>query len=374
LTLLARLRKNPTLNSPYSSPLSGGEPTPPIPAYTLFDSGSVTLATLFGSAIGGTILMAVNYRRLGKGSNAAVALAIGLAVTGLAIVCGNLTSIPQGVSVGLAIGLVVAMRSSAQAIQGPIVQQHVRQGGKLGSRWAAFGIGVAGLVAIMAGIFLVVLVQQVVSTSNSQVTIGTKDVVGYSGSTTKEDAQVLGEKLKTIGYFSDKGVIVLLSKDKGDTVVSFVVKEGAWNQPEMITAFEEIGRQIAPSVGGFPIKVRLIDSQRETKKELTAGKAIIGTKDEIYYFGSATGADAKALGQELKTAGFLGDRGVTVLLSKGDGAVISFIVREGFWENPENVAGFEKLARQAASSVGGLPIKLRLLNSALETKKEVTVQ
>ncbi len=368
--------KNPPVGNPYSSSLPEGEPEqvspPPIPAYTLFDSGSVTLATFFGSPIAGTILMAVNYRRLGKEINAAVAFLTGLAVTILAILCGNL--IPPSASGALAIGLLVAMRSSAQALQGPAVQQHVSQGGKLGSRWAAFGIGVAVLVAIAAVIFVAVVGLQVASISSSKVTIGTNDVVYYSGSATKEDAQVLGEKLKNIGYFTDKGVNVLLSKDKGDTVVSFVVKEGAWNQPEMISAFEEIGRQIAPSIGGFPIKVRLVDSQRETKKELTAGKVIIGTKDEIYYFGSATEADAQALGQALKTAGFLGDRGVSVLLSKGDGTVISFIVREAFWEKPETVAGFEKLARQAAASVGGLPIKLRLLNSALETKKEMLVQ
>jgi hypothetical protein len=120
--------------------------------------------------------------------------------------------------------------------------------------------------------------------------------------------------------------------------------------------------------------VRLVDSSRETKKEVIAGKAVIGTKDEIYYFGAATEAEAKALGQALKTAGYLEDSGVTILLSKGYGTVISFVVRAGAWEQPATVAAYEKFTRQAASSVGGLPIKLRLINSALETKKEMTLQ
>jgi hypothetical protein len=49
-------------------------------------------------------------------------------------------------------------------------------------------------------------------------------------------------------------------------------------------------------------------------------------------------------------------------------------VKEGFWEKPENVASFERLTRQVASSSGGLPIKLRLLNSTLESKKETMVR
>ena len=376
MTLLARLCKNPRVGDPYSSQLPGDETAPesqaPVPAYTLFDSASVALATLFGSPIAGAILLAVNYRRLGNEINAAVAFLAGLAVTIIAIVSGNF--IPSTFTGGLAIVLVVAMRSAAQALQGPAVQQHTSQGGRLASRWAAFGIGVGVLVAIAAGVFVIVFGFQIASLSGSKVTIGTKDVVEYSGSATKEDGQVLGEKLKQIGYLSDKGVTVMLSKDKGETVVSFVVREGIWNQPEMISGFEDVGRQIAPSVGGFPIKVLLMDSSRQTKKQMTVGKAIIGTKDEIYYYGSATEADAKALGQALKTAGFLQDRGVSVFLSKGDGTVISFVVKEGYWEKPEAVAIYEKLIREAASSLGWLPVKLRLLNSAVETKKEMTVQ
>jgi hypothetical protein len=226
---------------------------------------------------------------------------------------------------------------------------------------------------IVGGIFGVVMGRQVLS-YGPKVTIGAKDEVYYSGSATENDAKAVGDKLKQMGYFTDRGFTVFLSKDKGDTVVSFVVKEDAWNKPKMIAGFDEIGREIAPSIGGFPIKVRLVDSSRETKKEVTVGKAIIGTKDVIYYFGSAMEADAKALGQALVTAGYLVDRGVTVLLSKGDGTVISFVVREGAWEEPATLAAYEKFTRQVASSVGGLPIKLRLVNPRLEVKKEMTVQ
>jgi len=35
---------------------------------------------------------------------------------------------------------------------------------------------------------------------------------------------------------------------------------------------------------------------------------------------------------------------------------------------------FDKVTRQVAPSVGGLPITLRLVNNSIDTKKEVTVQ
>lgn len=374
MTLRARLCKNPRVSDSYSSPAPEYEqaPQPPAPPYTLFDASSVTIATLLGAPVAGAILMAVNYRRLGKEVNAAVVFLCGLTVTILAMVSGNL--IPATALYSVPIILLVGMRSIAQSLQGPAVKQHVNSGGKLGSRWIAFGLGIGALVVILGGLLILLVIQQVSTISSSKVTIGANDTVYFYGAATKENAQVLGDKLKSIGYFNDKGVTVLLSKGKGGTMVSFAVKEGAWDSPQLVSNFEEIGREIAPAVGGFPIRVRLMNSQRQPKKEMTVGKTVIGTKDEIYYYGSATEEDATALGAVLKTAGFLADRGVAVMLAKGDGTVISFIVREGSWDNPATVVAFEKLARQGGTAVGGLPVKLRLLNSTLEIKKEVTVQ
>jgi hypothetical protein len=245
----------------------------------------------------------------------------------------------------------------------------VSRGANVASNSLALGIGLSLLAMIVAwGL------RQSSQPANAKVIIGTKDEIYYSHAATKEDAQVLGQALKTMGFFNDRGASVLLSKGSGGTVVSFFVNEGAWDRPNSVSNFEEIGRRIATPLGGFPIKVRLMDSARVMRRELAVGKAIIGAKDEIYYFGSATEADAEALGQALKTAGFLEDKGVSVLLTKGDGTAISFVVNENAWERSETVAAFERLARRAATSIGGLPIKLRLLNSEMETKREVAVQ
>jgi hypothetical protein len=207
-----------------------------------------------------------------------------------------------------------------------------------------------------------------------KVTIGTSDEVYYYHAATKEDAQALGQALVRVGFLNDRGTTILLSKGTAGTVVSFVVNEGAWDHPATVYSFEEIGRRIAPVVGGFPIQVRMIDSERALRKELTVGRVAIGAKDEVYYFGSATDAEATALGHALQSAGFLVDQGASVVLSKGDGTGISFVLDEGAWNRPDAIAGFERLVRRVAASVGGLPIRVKLLSPRMEPKKEWTVR
>jgi hypothetical protein len=234
-------------------------------------------------------------------------------------------------------------------------------------RAIAYGVGLALLVTLAAGVY------QTQARKNRKVIFGTKDEVDYTGYATKEDARMLGQAFVTSGFFSDQGVSVLLSKGPSGASVSFVVKESAWNHPDTITSYEVLGRRIAPSIGGFPITVRLLDAAGHIKK-LTIGRVVFGTKDEVYYFGSATEEDARSLGEALKKIGFFADLGASVVVSKGDATAIWFVTNEGFWDRPEAVAGFERAARQAAASVGGLPIEVRLLNAEMETKKVMAIQ
>src|ERR1035438_7528030 len=112
------------MSSSYPIPGPAGEasPPPPIPAYTLFNAESVGLATFLGTPIAGSILMAVNYRRLGKGSKAAAVLVIALLVTALALWLGSL--MPQGASAAIALVLFFGATRAAKALQGAAVEQH----------------------------------------------------------------------------------------------------------------------------------------------------------------------------------------------------------------------------------------------------------
>jgi len=100
----------------------------------------------------------------------------------------------------------------------------------------------------------------------------------------------------------------------------------------------------------------------------------IGTKDQVVYSGTATANDATALGNALKAAGYLQDHGATVLLSKGaGGTVIGFVVADGAWNQATTVSQFEEVARGVASTVGGLPLQMQLLNSTQTVEKSAMV-
>jgi hypothetical protein len=243
--------------------------------------------------------------------------------------------------------------------------------GKSAAKWFAFGIALLLLATVAATLFELARKPK---TSVPKVAIGTKDQVYFSHGATAADALALGQALQNTGFFSDRGASVLVSKGAGGAIVSFVLNDGAWNDPRAVASFEEIGRRIAASIGGFPIRIHLVDASWTEHKSVVVGKAMIGPRDAIYYLGNATEDDAKALGEALRKAGYLADLGVTVVLSKGDGTAIGFVVADGVWDRREAPAAFEQLARRVAASVGGLPVQLRLLNAEMEVKQEAMVR
>jgi len=242
-------------------PMAPGTVLVQAPTYTLFDANAVATATFFGTPVMGCALMALNDHRLGQSSRAMQMLIAGIAVTGAVIYFG--WNLPQAANLPIALALVLGTRLAAQNLQGSAVEQHVQFGGRLGSRWTAFGLGIAFSVLLFAAVFAVVYG----ANQRTGVMIGTKDEVFYSGTATKDEAQALGNALKTIGYFTDKGANVFVAKAKDGTIVSFVVADGTWNNPTMVADFETIVRQEAPTVGGLPITLRLVNTSLAVEKE-----------------------------------------------------------------------------------------------------------
>ena len=348
------------------SPVSVALPTP---AYRLFSVQAVAIAALFGGPLGGSILMAMNYSRLGKKGLAALTFLVGFVVTAVAIFIGY--AIPANGTYPIALGLLILTRFAATRMQGKAIERHVSMGGRLGSKWLAFGLG----VAILCVIFLAIFVPVYMSSAHSKVTIGTKDEVFYTGSATRQDAQALGDALKKGRYFVDRGTSVFLDKGAQGTTISLVVHDGAWDVPGTLAAEEEAMREVADSVGGLPIHVKLMNAAQEVKKEGVVGRASIDGKDEVFYFGKASEAEATALIRALQEEKYFSGRGSSALLSQdADGTVMSFVVSDGFWDDPAHVTAFEVVVRAVAPSVGGLPVKLRLVNTALDDKKDTVVQ
>jgi hypothetical protein len=118
-------------------------------------------------------------------------------------------------------------------VQGKAVEEHTSRGGQLGSRWAAFFVGIATLTVLFGVICAAVYQYQ----NHKMVVVGTKDQVIYSGIATKADAIALGNALESNEYFQDRGVTVLLNKGIGSTTISFGVQDCVWNQAGMLSSF-----------------------------------------------------------------------------------------------------------------------------------------
>jgi hypothetical protein len=100
-----------------------------------------------------------------------------------------------------------------------------------------------------------------------EVRFGGSDGVYYEGSATKAEAQALGRHLESMGFFRGKGANVLLIRHDDGTTLAFVVVGEAWKSPGKVSSFEAIVRDVAPTVGGLPIEMHLVDTQLQLVKD-----------------------------------------------------------------------------------------------------------
>ena len=136
--------------------------TPPRPQYRLFDSRAVGIAAFFCCPLGGAILIAVNYGRLGKAGRAVLAIILGLIGNALGILIKLIWTTAPGSLDRLELDafeilflacMWISVWQAAKQAQGQAVEEHVARGGQLGSTAAAFAVGIGALVglALVAG-------------------------------------------------------------------------------------------------------------------------------------------------------------------------------------------------------------------------------
>lgn len=213
--------------------------------------------------------------------------------------------------------------------------------------------------------------------------VGKDSLVLYDGTATKADAQALVDALTKEGFFTKTGEMVLLHKGAGGTSFSIVTNgdEGSgdklkpWNDPEVLAWAQVVGVRVAPSIGGVPIQVELLSSEGKLEKVLpVVYRDLEIGKDSLWYSGTATEAEAQALGKVLTEGHFFGGHGAQVLLEKSaSGTSVSFVVRDGAWNEQDTVAELVRIAAKAAPEIGGPPIDVYFLNTNLERKKTVVV-
>jgi hypothetical protein len=139
--------------------------------------------------------------------------------------------------------------------------------------------------------------------------------------------------------------------------------------------FEEVGREVADSVGGLPVTVQLMDTHEDVEKTGVVGVVQLTGGDAVYYEGYATLAMGQAVAQKLKEIGFFTGKGANVFVKKHtNGTTLAVVVVDGAWNDPKMVSGFETITKAIAPSIGGLPIDMRMMNTSLVVEKDEKLQ
>ena len=121
----------------------------------LFSPGSVVLATALGTVLAGSLLIAINFRRLGQSEAPWATIALG--VVALAILGLVVSYLPEQVPedpaiVGLGAAQLPAAYLAVTRLQGGQLVSHREAGGRFSSAWIAAGIGF--LVGNLLSLFL----------------------------------------------------------------------------------------------------------------------------------------------------------------------------------------------------------------------------
>ena len=245
-----------------------------------------------------------------------------------------------------------------------------------GGVWKLVRVGVTILAIIVMGIAW--LDRKTKMGTKLQIT--SKESVNYSGTATEQEAQALGQALQTADYFDGQSKRdVLFHKGDDGVSLSFVLKDGKWNDPEIVTNFETFGRQIASAVGGVPFTLLLIDDSLNTVKTLTISTSETYFKhteqESVRYFDGVTEDDARKLGQALQAAGYFDNTAPAEVLLKieNGGFAVSFVVQVGSWDDPQIVAQYEEFGRQIAPALGDKPLVVHMVDRSLQPHWTTTV-
>jgi hypothetical protein len=243
---------------------------PSPPTYRLYSPRQVALVAFLLGPMGGLLLMALNYRRLGKRAAAAGVIVVALLLVAalLAVILATPDSAPVFV---LGVPVFLAVWVAVKVLQGGLYDAHLVRGGESGSTGAALGIGLLGLLLNLGLLFGGAIVYELICGEGlgEKIDYGNGEEVYYTGGVTHEEAARLGRVLQTTGFFNGRGAkSVQASRAGGRLVVSFVVQAWAVGDVKARQAFDFLQRAISEEFGGQPVEVRLCDENLKVLKTL----------------------------------------------------------------------------------------------------------
>ena len=249
------------------------------PRYGFYSPMTAACAALAGGFLGGGLLLASNYRRLGREAAAwAITLLGALGTLGVFILVYNYAEppprlgavyylVPLFLGQQILAGLVVW--GLGRFLQGGIHAKYVGSGGKT----TPFRSVLAPCIAWSA----VILFLQALTTypltwggSGGNVVFENNQRVFFHGDATQAEGEKYGRFLLNVGYFNKLSAIdVVLSRtDDVYTLTFFLALEGReWQDPDVIAYIDEIRREAAQQLfPGKRVEARICDQFNRLKK------------------------------------------------------------------------------------------------------------
>ena len=238
---------------------------PPEVKVKLFSAFSVGLATFLGSMFAGSILMGINYRRLGRPGEGLAMIVGGLLATSFMIGCGAFLLpdvIPSLIYTLVQVGVAISV---FRILQTGLVSSHLRAGGRLASAWWTVPVAFLAVIPILAIAFGIEGVRQL--SYGTRIEIG-RDEVYISGSATEADGRWLADKLREAEWLEGKGAGALLHRSRKQCTGSLFVGNDYISDQETIQFLNDFGKVLADGRLGHPLEMRIVDESNSLREKV----------------------------------------------------------------------------------------------------------
>jgi hypothetical protein len=267
---------------------TAADPTTPVlertveepPQFKLFHPRSVLFATVLGSPLAGSLLLGLNFRRLGRRRAAGAIVAVGCFVL-VGTIAFSVLSGGKAAGPLMAIGLAYVTFHFAKHEQGPAVERHVKNGGRLASPATAAVIGLGVCVAVVAGVFgLVYLVAAVPALDRTigpylnaasgvrEMPVGVHGKIIYDGPWDDEARRAAEVLAKSPFGTVDHDWSVMLSKEDLYMKLRFVFAEERLNDPALDALFGQISGELNGRSPTRWVHVYVGDAQMRREREI----------------------------------------------------------------------------------------------------------
>ena len=258
----------PETPNPYSAPAheADDEEVVASPGVALFTPKQVGVASFFGSAMAGGLMLAINDWRQGRSQRGLVIVAVAAVVLALTVVVANW--IPSLPSAGFAAGLTGATYSAALSLRGK--PEPAPPGASTGS---AFGVGALGLVVGLSVVFgtLFALEGGRLFGLPDSIDRGHGQIVRYDSEVVPvKEAMKLADFLEDTGYFDGVHAAAVDLDKKGDIYeLCLFVADRSWEDRSQVEAFRDFAAKVErEAFSRGKVKAAMCNADGERKKEL----------------------------------------------------------------------------------------------------------